>query len=212
MTIIRKLRQRYDTFTVVERVNLVLAAQERGDEEEVHALENYCPVAQSLEYEKRMLRLMHATSVLVVQLLAHEVLIGKRFDDLVNAARNAKQNAKHNAKGVAANPSLNDPDDNIARCNIGNDDQLASLLERTAAIWHGFSAWCRDLGHDPHQVLRLAPMGPDDGDPAFFIVHQQIEYFERWAHDLLHDLDEMETWRELFTRAFQSMAGASREQ
>jgi len=202
MTTTHKLHKHYDVFTVVQRVNLVLAAQERGDEDEVHALENYCPMAQSLEYEGRMLGLALAASALAVQLLAREVLTVKWLEDLVNLRED-----KEHAKGVAANPARDDLD-----LNIANDGNLASLLEQAAAIWHGFSVWCRDLGHDPHQVLRLAPMGPDDGDPAFFIIRQQIEYSERWAHDLLHDLDEMETWRELFTRAFQSMAGASREQ
>ncbi|MCK4471443.1 MAG: hypothetical protein KAW49_06605, partial [Anaerolineae bacterium] len=62
MTTTRKLRKHYDKFTVTERVNLVLAAQERGDEAEVHALENYCPMAASLDYERRILSLTQAAS------------------------------------------------------------------------------------------------------------------------------------------------------
>ena len=198
MTPIRKLRKHYDKFTAVERVNLVLTAQERGDEAEVRALENYCPMTQSLDYEGRILALALAASTLAVQLLAREVLAVKRLDDLVSAADNAKQNAKQNA----ANPALAGLDANIA-----DDDQLVSLLEQAAAIWFGFSAWCRDLGHDPHQVLRLAPIGSDDGDPAFFLIHQQIEYSEKWAQDLLHNPDKMEGWRQLFAQAFQSLDG-----
>jgi len=194
MTTTRKLRKHYDKFTVTERVNLVLAAQERGDEAEVHALENYCPITASLNYEGRILSLTQAASTLAVQLLARDVLVVKRFESLANTRKNAGQ--------ADANPPLDGPD--IAPA-IANDDKLVLLLDQAAAIWFGFSAWCRDVGHDPHQVLRLAPMGSDDRDPAFFLIHQQIELFERSAQHLLHGLDKVEMWRQLFTQAFQSI-------
>ncbi|MCK4314828.1 MAG: hypothetical protein KAX24_03565 [Anaerolineae bacterium] len=194
MTTTRKLRKHYDKFTVTERVNLVLAAQERGDEAEVHALENYCPMTASLNYEGRILSLTQAASTLAVQLLARDVLVVKRLESLANTRENAGQ--------ADANPPLNDPD--IAPATA-IDDKLALLLDQAAAIWFGFSAWCRDVGHDPHQVVRLAPMGPDDSDPAFFLIHQQIELFERWAQHLPHGLDKAEMWRQLFTQAFQSV-------
>ena len=194
MTTTRKLRKHYDKFTVTERVNLVLAAQERGDEAEVHALENYCPMAASLDYEGRILSLTQAASTLAVQLLARDVLVVKRFESLANTRKNAGQ--------ADANPPLDDPD--IAPATAP-DDKLVLLLDQAAAIWFGFSAWCRDVGHDPHQVVRLAPMGPDDSDPAFFLIHEQIELFERWAQHLLHGLDKAEMWRQLFTQAFQSV-------
>jgi len=195
MTTTRKLRKHYDKFTVTERVNLVLAAQERGDEAEVHALENYCPMAASLNYERRILSLTQAASMLAVQLLARDVLIVTRFDEyLANTRKNAGQ--------ADANPPLNDPD--IAPATAP-DDKLVLLLDQAAALWFGFSAWCRDVGHDPHQVVRLAPMGPDDRDPAFFLIHQQIELLERSAQHLLHSLDKVEMWRQLFTQAFQSV-------
>lgn len=193
MTTTRKLRKYYDKFTVTERVNLVLAAQERGDEAEVHALENYCPMAASLNYEGRILSLAHAASMLAVQLLARDVLvIVKQFESLANTRENAGQ--------ADANPPLDDTD--IAPATA-IDDKLVLLLDQAAALWFGFSAWCRDLGHDPHQVLHLAPMVPDDRDPAFFLIHQQIELFERSAQHLLHGLDKVEMWRQLFTQAFQ---------
>ena len=148
MTTAHKLRKRYNQFTVVERVNLVLAAQERGDEDEVNALEIYCSEDQSVEYDMRVLRLALAASALVVQLLAREVLTVKRLEDLLHSEENDQ-----NAKEGTAHP-VHGPLD----LSIANDRKLASLLEQTAAIWNGFSAWCRDLGHDPHRVLRLAPM------------------------------------------------------
>ena len=194
MTTTRKLRKHYDKFTVTERVNLVLAAQERGDEAEVHALENYCPMTASLNYEGRILSLTQAASTLAVQLLARDVLVVKRFESLANTRKNAGQ--------ADANPPLNDPD--IAPATA-TDDKLVLLLDQAAAIWFGFSAWCRDVGHDPHQVVRLAPMGPDDSDPAFFLIHEQIELLERWGQHLLHNPDKAEMWRQLFTQAFQSV-------
>jgi hypothetical protein len=198
----QKLRKRYDTFTVVERVNLILAAQERGDEDEVRALQSYCSTAHSIACEARILALALAASAVVVQLLACEVLTVKRLEDLANPREDGES-----AQAVPANPVRDGLDPSVA-----NDGKLASLLGQAASIWHGFSAWCRGLGYDPHHVLRLAPIGLDDGSPAFFIVYQQIEYAEKWARDVLTDLDQMETWRELFTQAFQSVAGASREQ
>ena len=194
MTTTRKLRKHYDKFTVTERVNLVLAAQERGDEAEVHALENYCPMTASLNYEGRILSLTQAASTLAVQLLARDVLVVKQLESLANTRENAGQ--------ADANPPLDDPD--IAPA-IAHDDKLVLLLDQAAALWFGFSAWCRDVGHDPHQVVRLAPMGPDDSDPAFFLIHQQIELFERSAQRLLRDPDKVEMWRQLFTQAFQSI-------
>ncbi len=201
-----KLRKRYATFTLVERVNLILAAQERGDEDEIRALQSYCSQAQSLACETRILALALAASTVAVQLLAREVLTVKRIEDLANPREMTRQDGE-SAQAVPANPV---PD--ALDLDVADDDKLASLLGQAAAIWHGFSAWCRDLGYDPHLVLRLAPIGPDDASPAFFIVHQQIEYAEKWAREVLTDLDQMETWRELFTQAFQSVAGASREQ
>jgi hypothetical protein len=200
MTTTRKLQKHYGNLTVVERVNLVLAAQERGDETEVHALEDCCPVAKSIEYHERMLHLIAVASVLAVQLLAREVFIVARLSDLANARQNAKQNAKQNTKQDGANPTLDGLDSNLA-----DDDRLDLLLEQAAAAWLGFSAWCRDVGHDPHQVLRLAPVGLDDRDPAFFILHEQIELSERWPHRLLRDPDRVEEWRAAFAQVFQSI-------
>ncbi len=194
MTTIRKLHKHYTKFTTTERVNLFLAAQERGDEAEAHALENRCPMAASLDYGGRMLGLAQAVSMLVVQLLARDALIVNKFESLANTRENTAQ--------ADANPALDHPD--IAP-DTANDHKLGLvlLLGQAAAIWFGFSAWCRDVGHDPHQVLRLAPMGSDDRDPAFFCIHQQIELLESHAHHLLHDLDKVEMWRQVFTQTLQ---------
>ena len=178
-----RLHRHYDKLTAVERVNLVLSAQERSDEAEVDALENACPTAQSLDYEGRVLGLASNTALLVIQLLACQVLLITKSADL------------EDAPGATPDPALR------------------SLLEREAAIWHGFAAWCRDVGHDPHQLLRFAPMGTDERDPAFFIIHDQIETIEGRAQDAAGDTEDpfpapakVHMWREVFTRLFQPVA------
>ena len=177
-----RLRHHYPKLTPVERVNLVLSAQERGDAQEVWALEQYCSPIQSIQHNIRMLGLARMAALLVVQLLAREVLVVKRFMDL--AAQTDATPVPHRA--------------------------LTSFLEQQAAIWHGFAGWCRDLGHDPQQVLRLAPIGSDERDPACFIIRGQIEMLESWTSGAAEDAkapfpdpDKVQMWRELFTELFQ---------
>ena len=175
------LRRYYDRLTTAERVNLILDAQDRHDEAEVHALLDTCPLEECLKYEGRLLALGHVAALLVNQLLACEVFIVLRRADLTDQP--------------AADP---DPDGALRR-----------LLERQAAIWRGFVAWCQDVGHDPHQVMFLAPMGTDERDPAFFVIQQAIEQIEEWAHAPGHPLiapDKVETWHELFTGLFRPLA------
>ena len=89
MTTPHKLRKNYHMLTVIERVNLVLAARERGDDAEVHALENRCFEADVDEYEMRMIYLTHTASMLAIQLLAREALIFQRLADHINAQEDA---------------------------------------------------------------------------------------------------------------------------
>jgi len=172
-----KLWRYYDKLTAVERVNLVLAAQERGDETEVHALENACPLAKSVRYEGRMLALGLVASLLVVQLLACQVFLTTILLDL--------------SEETDAVPVLR--------------RRLRFLLNREAAIWRGFVAWCQDVGHDARQVLRLAPLGLDQRDPAFFLIHGQIDRIEGQAEDAqdpFPDPQKVKTWRETFAWLF----------
>jgi hypothetical protein len=86
------------------------------------------------------------------------------------------------------------------------DPALRTILERQAAIWRGFAAWCRDVEHDPRQVLHFAPIGPDESDPAFFLVHAQIDMIESWSSDPQRpfpDPHKVDAWREVFAQAFQ---------
>ena len=199
MTTTHKLRKDYHMLTVVERVNLVLAARERGDDAEVHALDQYCIAADVDEYKMRMIQLTHTASMLAIQLLAREALIFRRLADHINAQEDAPTPDRPHPDPTTT-PDRRHPDGTTAPEPIYGDEVLASLLERVAATWLGFSAWCRDVGHDPHQVLRLAPIGRDDRYPAFFLIHRQIELSEKWAHERIRDPDQVERWRELFTQ------------
>lgn len=178
------LRRYYDRLTAAERVNLLLGAQDRHDEAETRALLDTCPFKECLKLEGRLLALGNVAALLVNQLLAYEVLIVVRLGDLTAQS--------------AADPDL--------------DRSLQRLLERQAAIWRGFVAWCQDVGHDPHQVMFLAPLGLDKRDPAFFVIRQAIEQIEEWAHAPAHPLiapDKVETWHEVFTGLFRPLASES---
>ena len=52
---IDRLRRRYPNLTVLERVQLLLAAQERGDLCEIDALDRSCPFADVLPYLTRLI-------------------------------------------------------------------------------------------------------------------------------------------------------------
>jgi hypothetical protein len=179
-----QLRRYYDRLTAAEHVNLVLDAQDRRDEAEMYALLDTCPLKECLKCEGRLLALGHVAALLVNQLLACEVFIVHRFANLT------------------AQPAADsDP-----------DGAMQALLERQAAVWRGFVAWCQDVGHDPHQVVLLAPMGSDDRDPAFFVIQQAIEQIEAWARAPRNTLiapDKVETWHDLFTGLFRPLASES---
>ena len=173
------LRRYYHKLTPVERVNLVLEAQERDDHTEVDVLEHACPVAQSAAYEGRVLVIADIATMIIIQLLTSAVFIVTKTADLTRELDDA--------------PSALDP-------------ALRSILERQAAIWRGFSAWCRDVGHDPRQVLRFAPIGSDESDPAFFLVHAQIDMIESWRTDPQRpfpDPQKVDAWRQVCAQAFQ---------
>ena len=171
------LRRYYDKLTSAERLNLVLTARERGDEAEAFALENACPFADIVAYNRRVLVLAHVATFVVIRLLASEVLAVNMIHGLL--------------KEPGADPDL--------------ECRLMSQLERQATIWLAFVAWCRDAGHQARQVLRLAPIVLDDREPAFFVVHQTIDMIESWARDTegsdtpFPDPGQVQEWYDLFT-------------
>jgi len=172
------LRRYYHKLTPAERVNLVLEAQGRDDHTEVDVLEHACPIGQSAAYEGRVIVIADIAMFMIIQLLACAVFI------------------VHLAADLAREP---DPPSDL-------DPALRTILGRQAAIWRGFSAWCHDVGHDPRRVLRFAPIGPDESDPAFFLVHSQIDAIESWSGDPQNpfpDPHQVDMWREVFAQAFQ---------
>jgi hypothetical protein len=177
-----KLHRYYDNFTVVERVNLILAALERGDKFEVFALHSRCPPADDFQHDFRILGLGRTAAMFIIQLLAREVFVAIKFAQL--------------ADEPGADPATR--------------ATLRSLLEHETAIWRGFVAWCEDAGHDPHQVLRLAPIVSDDRDPAFFLVRSAVESLESCLadrEDAFLDPDRVQGWRDIFADFFRWASG-----
>ena len=109
-----KLRRQYPKLTVFERIQLLLAAEERHDFRDADTLVQTCPRADLRPYIDRLLALQHSASILVVQLLARQVLLVRKVQDLVGDA------------GPVPPP---DPD-------------LLSLLKGQATIWRGFGSRC----------------------------------------------------------------------
>ena len=81
-----RLRRHYSRLTVFERVQLLLAAQERDDPLEIRTLDETCPGADLYLYIARMLALEHSACLLVVQLLAQALLLVTRHQALPNDA------------------------------------------------------------------------------------------------------------------------------
>jgi hypothetical protein len=104
---IDRLRREYPRLTVSERVQLLLAAQERGDRWEIDALDRTCLGSDLPSYITHVAALERAASLLVVQLLAHAVLLATCYDPP--------------APGIPSGPPL-DPD-------------AALLFRRQAALW-----------------------------------------------------------------------------
>ena len=161
-----KLRRAYGKLTPYERVALLLAAEERDDWRELHALEDTCPAADLPPYVTRLLALQHAACLVVVQLLARELLL------------------------VAHAPASD------------GDPALLSPLQEECAMWRAFVAWCAELNHDPHQALRLAPIGRDDAEPARFLLDLLVERFETGSAELSPDPDRERYWGYLFRGPF----------
>ena len=177
-----RLRRYYYHLTPSERIGLLLEAEKRGDAVETASLLENCTLEECLKCEAHILRLQHVAAFLVVQLLSRQALITSSLASLTIAA-------------------TSDPGPKPL-----TPPHLASQLEQESAIWRGFSAWCRDEGHDPYHVLSLAPLGQDDQDPAYFVVHEQIEQIEEWATldpPPFHNPHKVNVWYTAFSRVFE---------
>ena len=170
----QKLRRQYAKLDVFERVELILSAQEQQDLSEIYILEDTCPSADVIPYIIRMLALRSAAALLAVQMLARTILILRKFERLNQETHDLP---------------LTDP-------------AFLSLFKTQIALWSGFVAWCQDMGHDPYQVLHMAPLGIDHKELAASIVHQQIEICEEFAKHLPPDPDQIHIWRTLFMHSF----------
>ena len=193
----KRLWKQYVALTRVERVNLILAAEEEEDQDEMLALENTCSEEETRCVYGHLVRLSCAASAVVIQLLALEVLMVKRIEDLLGRVE-ASGRDEGDEKGAAGSASS-------GWARIGEDEKLAALMEEAATSWLGFSRWCWEVGHDPHQVLRLAPMGSTEAGLPYTILRDQIEYSERWASQLLPDPDHANPFYQLLSRGFWSI-------
>jgi hypothetical protein len=170
-----KLHDVYPFFTVEERVQLVLAAQARGDHAEAQALDDTCFSFSFPDYLAHLQALGGAATLLVVQLLASQLLLNTRLAALAE-----------------------DPDARPA-----DDPPLISLFTRQISLWRGFIAYCHDLGHDPDHVLTQAPLGTDARDPAHLLFYTHLASLRLWSDDLLLDPAQVQLWHAVFTRLFQ---------
>jgi hypothetical protein len=109
-------------------------------------------------------------------------------------------------------PAASSPDPASEPCctdarwaRVLQDDKLATLEKEAAAAWLGFSLWSREIGHDPHQVLRQAPMGSTEIDLPYTILCGQINYLERWGSQLLEDAKNVDAFYRLLTRHFRAI-------
>lgn len=200
-----RLRNQYSTLNRIERVNLILTAQDQEDPDELEALANTCHKEERRCVSRHLLCLSCAASIVAIQLLALELLAVKRIEDLLNGAQaaardQANENAPASPDAAPAASELSDTDPRWAR--VGDDDKLAAFTQEAAAIWLGFCRWCWEVGHDPHQVLRQAPMGSSEADLPYAILRDQIEYSERWAGDLVPDPDHVAAFHHLLSHTF----------
>lgn len=182
-----KLHRQYSRLTVFERTELFLAAQARGDPDEMRALDDTCPAADVDAYLCRVFGLCQAACLLVIQLFASEVLVLTAYASLLQDA-GAAPDAASDAADATSDTAATGPNTNGA--------QLPALLARQAALWRGFAAWCRDMRHDPSHALRAAPFGMDESDPAYYILHQQIQRFQAGLSP--PDPDEVQQWHDIF--------------
>jgi hypothetical protein len=188
------LRRHYTKLTVFERLQLALTALARRDLDHLRALDQTCPGADHDPYLTRLFTLQYAASLLVVQLLAHAVLLAH------SPARRTRPPPTPPPSPLSEPPCPSDPlprsdppppagqapplPDRIPAPPDDPDadqpgaDRPTAIFHRQAALWRAFVAWCGELGHDPHQVLLMAPLIPDERDPAFRLIQTQIETFE----------------------------------
>jgi hypothetical protein len=188
------LRRHYTKLTVLERLQLGLAALARRDLEQLRALDQTCPGADHAPYLARLLTLQYAASLLVVQLLAHALLLAHSSARHTHPPRSPQPTSQSQPprpsdplpRSTAAAPNKQAPpfadrvptplDDSSVHRSAR--DRATAILHRQAALWRAFVAWCGELGHDPRQVLLMAPLIPDKRDPVYCLVQTLIETIE----------------------------------
>ena len=151
------LEKQYDSLTVVERVDLHLAAQMRGDEAQQKALEWDCPTADFFSFTFYLFALRDLAAMLVIELLVKMVFNVEMTMDIV----------QERERGAT---SASEPD-------------IVPFWENMAAIWSGFVACCEYVGHDPEHVLNMAPIPRDENSPARFIINSQIKSLKSITRD-----------------------------
>jgi hypothetical protein len=151
------LEKQYDSLTVVERVDLYLAAHMRDDEAQQKALEWDCPSADFFSFTFYLLALRDLATMLVIGLLADLTFIMAMATGIVEEWERG------------ATPA--------------SGPELARLWENMAVLWSGFVACCEYVGHDPEHVLNMAPIPRDENSPARFVINSQIKSLKSITRD-----------------------------
>ena len=153
-----RLEKQYDSLTVVERVDLHLAALMRGDEAQQKALEWDCPTADFTSFSFYLLALRDLATMLVIELLVNLTFITAMATGIVQEWERGATSA--------------------------SEPELARLWENMAVLWSGFVACCEYVGHDPEHVLNMAPMPPpDEKSHLRFVVDSQIKTLKTIIRD-----------------------------
>jgi hypothetical protein len=120
----KRLWKQYAALTRVERVNLILVAQEEGDRDEVLALENTCSDEERRLLNAHLLCLSCAASAVAIQLLALNVLTVKRIEDLLHGAQAAAGDQPGGDPCASPNPAP-------APAGLSDADAAGPVLQTT---------------------------------------------------------------------------------
>ena len=185
-----QIRRHYDKFTVPERDQLLLAALQREDWEQIRVLLERCSDADSLSQLWTTVVLGNIAHSLVIHMLACDALFFRSL------TLQCFPHPNDLAPGAAPDPK---PLPKAAAL-----PKAAPLMENAAAAWFGFVAWCQTAGYDPHQLLTLALLGEGETDPARDLINWQIGFFE--SRPLPPDELQVDRWQTAFTCLFWRLA------